>query len=128
MTNKETSKAKTTRKAPAKKTTTKKPTTAKKSAAPKKTPISKPVTQICVRFDVGFNNTLYLRGSGADLSWDHGVPLKNVGPDEWIWETNKAIKACEFKVLVNDELYELGENHQISKGEKVKLTPVFPGW
>ncbi|MDR0340380.1 MAG: hypothetical protein LBH53_02330 [Puniceicoccales bacterium] len=63
--------------------------------------------RIVARVDVGFNNWLTIRGRGAGLSWDWGVPLKNEGPDRWVWE---GVGPLEYKLLLNDALWELGEN------------------
>ncbi len=84
-----------------------------------------PVTRIIVKYDVGFNNSVYLRGDGADLCWDRGIMLKNVKSDEWIWETNVPFNKCEFKVLINDRQYELGENHRLLCGTSFEYTPNF---
>lgn len=84
-----------------------------------------PTTRIIVKYDVGFNNSIYLRGEGADLSWERGVMLKNLRADEWIWETNNLFSKCEFKVLINDRQYELGENHHLQCGTSFEYTPTF---
>ena len=84
-----------------------------------------PKTRITIHFDVGFPNALYLRGEGADLSWDKGLLLKNVKADEWIWETNKPFTTCQFKILINDCEYEIGENHLLTCGASVHYTPKF---
>jgi len=82
-------------------------------------------TRILVKYDVGFKNHLYIRGSGAGLSWSKGQPLKNIGSDEWIWEAPFPFTECEFKVLVNDEHYEQGENHRLVSGKFFQYTPRF---
>ena len=82
-------------------------------------------TRITVRFDVGFSNNVFIRGHGAGLSWDQGVLLKNVGPDEWVWEAKTPFDDCEFKVLINDQQYEQGENHHVRTGAQLKYTPQF---
>lgn len=82
-------------------------------------------TRITIHYDVGFNNHVYLRGHGAGLSWEKGIKLKNVKPDEWMWETDLPFNHCEFKVLINDQCYEAGENHQIKGGNSIKYTPKF---
>ncbi len=82
-------------------------------------------TKITIRFNTGFKNNLFIRGKGAGLSWDHGVQLKNVGPDEWIWETNMPFNDLEFKVLINDKQYEAGENHHVHEGATLQYTPRF---
>jgi len=82
-------------------------------------------TQIVVRYNVGYGNHLFIRGNGAGLSWDQGVMLKNIGPDEWVWEANVPFKECEFKILINDQQFENGENHQILDGASMQYTPRF---
>jgi hypothetical protein len=84
-----------------------------------------PKTRITIKYDVGFNNSLYLRGKGANLSWDKGTPLKNVKFDEWIWETQLPFTNLEFKVLINDRQYENGPNHMLASGADIHYTPYF---
>jgi len=82
-------------------------------------------TKVTIKYNVGFNNVIYIRGEGGDLSWQKGKPLKNTGTDEWVWETNKPFNVCEFKVLINDEKYETGENHHLEGGGNIQYTPSF---
>lgn len=82
-------------------------------------------TRITVRYNAGFKNNLFIRGKGAGLSWEHGVQLKNVGPDEWVWETHMPFNDCEFKVLINDKQYEVGENHHARGGLSFQYSPKF---
>ncbi|MBA3603571.1 MAG: hypothetical protein H0W50_08020 [Parachlamydiaceae bacterium] len=84
-----------------------------------------PKTRITIHFDVGFPNALYLRGEGAELSWQKGLLLKNVKSDEWIWETTKPFTTCQFKILINDYEFEIGENHLLTCGASVHYTPKF---
>lgn len=87
--------------------------------------MAKAKTKITIKFNVGFPNTLTIRGKGANLSWDKGVPLKNIKADEWVWETETNFTQCEFKVLVNDVHYEMGANHIIQQGATLVYTPRF---
>lgn len=89
-----------------------------------KTP-KKTKTRVIVKYDVGFNNNLFLRGNGANLSWEKGTPLKNVKNDEWIWETDLPFIEGEFKVLINDKNYEMGENRRLTSGMSITYTPIF---
>lgn len=83
-------------------------------------------TRITVNYDVGFNNQLTIRGKGgANLSWDKGIPLKNIKRDEWIFETDAHFSQFEFKILVNDNAYEQGQNHVASWGSNCTFTPHF---
>lgn len=82
-------------------------------------------TRITVRYDVGFPNQLYIRGKGGNLSWDKGIAFKNTKPDEWVWETDTSFTQCEFKVLINDRIYENGENHVLNHGASLLYSPHF---
>lgn len=112
-----------------KKTAVKK-TAAKKAAAPKKAakkPASAKVitTTIVAKIDVGFENTLVIRGDGPGLSWDSGVTMENLGPDTWQWSTTKANNEFEVKFLVNDDTWCDGENLVVKPGSSVGITPAF---
>src|SRR5687767_12019310 len=64
---------------------------------------SKPVaTTITARVDTGFGNALYVRGDGAGLSWDNGVPMTCVKSDEWQLTLGDSSRPITFKLLVND--------------------------
>jgi hypothetical protein len=82
-------------------------------------------TSIIARVDVGFGNSLYLRGQGAGLSWDKGVQLDNISPYEWAFTSTKAKGDVTFKFLINDELWAEGEDITVSKGETSISSPVF---
>lgn len=86
-------------------------------------PQSKTVT-IEAKIDVGFGNTLYLRGEGHGLSWDTGVPLKCVDGSTWKW-TGQANDKLKFKLLLNDTVWAKGDNLTVGPGEKVEVAPSF---
>lgn len=83
------------------------------------------MTRVVVKYDIGFSNTMYIRGKGANLSWDKGIPLKNTKNDEWVWETDLNFSNAEFKVLINDKIYEAGYNHTLQSGSTLEYTPQF---
>ncbi len=118
-------------KATTKKTAAKKPAV-KKTAAAKPAPAStapaKPVeskTVITARIDIGFGNTLHLRGSGPGLSWDGGVPMNCVSDDEWSITLTGATSPVVFKFLVNDLNWSAGEDYVVEAGSSVVLEPAF---
>lgn len=119
-------KAAAAKKAPAKKAA------APKAAAPKKAPAKKKAaakkveqTSLIARVDVGFGNSLYVRGSGAGLSWAKGTLLDNVSPYEWAFKTTKAKGEVEFKFLHNDEIWSEGENLTVAAGGTSISSPIF---
>lgn len=82
-------------------------------------------TIVIVKYDCGFNNHLSIRGHGANLSWEHGQALENVKGDEWLFETITEDPGVEFKILINDQVFEIGDNHHVKKGEKKEHHPKF---
>ncbi|KAF3361513.1 hypothetical protein PHSC3_001888 [Chlamydiales bacterium STE3] len=84
-----------------------------------------PTTKVVIKYNVGYSNTLFIRGEGAGLNWEKGTPLQNRAEDEWIWETNEIFPSCQYKVLINDTRYENGENHNLRCGSSSEYTPNF---
>jgi len=125
-------KAPAKKKAPVKKASTpNKPATkkapVKKAAAPKKAAPKKAASQtsIIARVDVGFGNTLYVRGEGAGLSWEKGTALKNITPYEWGFASKKGSGPVTFKFLINDILWAEGEDLTVAAGGKSVSSPTF---
>lgn len=82
-----------------------------------------PIT-IEAKVDIGFGNNLFVRGQGAGLSWDHGLPLENVDSQTWRL-TVPAKDKVQFKLLINDSVWAQGEDIVATPGKKVELTPAF---
>lgn len=83
-------------------------------------------TVVKVQFDCGFPNTLFIRGEGVSaLSWNQGVAMDNITSNEWEWECCRPSTRIEFKILINDQIYEAGENHTVSYGDTVTVYPKF---
>lgn len=83
------------------------------------------LSRVVIHCNAGFNNNIFIRGNGADLSWDKGIMLRNTKADEWVWETNQPFRSCEFKVLLNDSQYENGDNHILTCEDCIEYTPHF---
>ena len=92
----------------------------KKVAAPK--PV---VTTITARVDVGFGNTLFIRGEGAGLSWNKGLAMQCIGPDLWQVVLDESARAYTFKFLVNDVTWSTGPDFSAACGTSITLTPEF---
>ncbi len=120
------------KKAPAKKAATKKAAPVAAAPAPKKKAPAKKAaakkveqTSIIARVDVGFGNSLYIRGEGAGLSWDKGTLLDNVSPYEWAFKSTTAKGEVTFKFVLNDEIWAEGENLTVAAGGTSISSPVF---
>ncbi|MBQ6704620.1 MAG: hypothetical protein IJN19_01245 [Opitutales bacterium] len=109
-------------KAPAAKTTKK---AVKKTTAPVAKKAAKKVTRIIANVDVGWGNMLYIRGEGAGLSWEQGVPMLCNNDTEWHWTAETDAEPISFKFLVNDEKWASGENVTINAGDVHISTPTF---
>lgn len=83
-------------------------------------------TKIVVHFDAGFPNSLFLRGEGLPgMSWEKGLKMHNKGFNKWEIEFNESFKKGKFKVLINDQMFEEGENHDLKPGQLVDVYPRF---
>ncbi|MEO7412100.1 MAG: hypothetical protein ABIZ81_01985 [Opitutaceae bacterium] len=128
----------------------KSPAPATKSAipAPKPTPAAKPavskiktaippsivvkpvaptrlVTAITALINVGYGNTLYIRGEGPGLSWEKGVPLDILADDKWSITLPESVRPVIFKFLLNDVSWSAGEDYMVAPGTSISVTPMF---
>ena len=101
-------------------------TVAETAPAPTAKRVESTVTVVVAKYDVGFGNSLYIRGEGAGLSWETGILMENVGNDVWVWTTSEiADEELAFKFLVNDESWSAGDNLSAAVGETTTLYPCF---
>jgi hypothetical protein len=84
-----------------------------------------PRTRVAARIDVGFGNALFIRGQGAGLSWDRGLPLQCVESAIWIWTAQNCEEPVTFKLLINDQLWSRGENLRADPGTQAHVVPEF---
>lgn len=82
-------------------------------------------TIISVKVDVGFGNQVYLRGEGAGLTWDKGVPAVSSASDLWLVTLPELSGPARFKVLVNDSAWSLGEDYTVHPGQCLTIEPRF---
>jgi hypothetical protein len=91
---------------------------------PQKAAVPASVTTIDVKLDVGFGNAVYLRGQGAGLSWEQGVPLACVDSRTWRW-SGEAKDSVTFKLLINDKIWSAGNDLTVNPGQKIEIAPAF---
>jgi hypothetical protein len=82
-------------------------------------------TVIVAQIDVGFGNTLYVRGEGPGLSWEKGVRLDCVADDKWSISLAETSKPIVFKFLINDLTWCKGEDFIAQPGKTLTVSPVF---
>ncbi len=97
---------------------------AKAAAAPAAKPVRKP-TVIAARINIGFGNTLFVRGEGPGLSWDRGLAMDCLADDLWSVSLPGSGNGVVFKFLVNDLSWSAGSDFVVASGDSVELTPSF---
>jgi len=80
---------------------------------------------IVAKIDVGFGNTLYVRGDGAGLAWDKGTLLTCESSDTWSIVLDRVSKPIAFKFVLNDIEWSAGEDYMAMPGDTVTVGPVF---
>jgi hypothetical protein len=89
-------------------------------------PVAVPAaTVISAKIDVGFGNSIYIRGEGPGLSWNKGELLDNVGSDAWSISLSGAKHPIVFKLLINDTTWSTGDDFVAEPGSKATVTPTF---
>jgi hypothetical protein len=89
-------------------------------------PETRRMSFVRAHIDVGFGNTLFIRGSGAGLNWEYGLPMHCVDASTWVWASEDLAQPIEFRLLLNDTTWAIGEILSLSPGQELALTPVFP--
>ncbi|MBS0604048.1 MAG: hypothetical protein JSS60_03310 [Verrucomicrobia bacterium] len=85
--------------------------------------LSLPKVPVVADFDAG-EDRVFIRGTGPGMSWDKGIELKRVN-DKYVFESLKDDAPFEFKILLNDKEWELGENHRFEPGKPLAFSPKF---
>ncbi len=82
-------------------------------------------TTISAQIDVGFGNTLFIRGEGQGLSWEAGVAMESVGDSQWSISLPSVSAPVVFKLLINDQIWSVGENFVAEPGSSLVVSPAF---
>jgi hypothetical protein len=82
-------------------------------------------TVITAQIDVGYGNTLFIRGDGPGLTWEKGVPLGCTAVDLWTISLLVTNRPVVFKFLLNDETWSKGDDYIVKPGGSTTLTPEF---
>ena len=82
------------------------------------------ITEIEAKVDVGWGNSLFIRGKGAGLTWEKGTPLSCFNGSSWVWLSAATDKVI-FKLLLNDQIWAEGEDVVVEAGGRIELKPVF---
>lgn len=78
---------------------------------------------IHIHANVPSGKNLFIRGS-APLSWEKSQPLVQIGDGHWIYR-NPTLAAMEYKVLIDDLVWEEGPTHRMESGQSAVEAPYF---
>ena len=97
----------------------------KKAACSCKAASANKLTRVLVKYNAGWGNQLFIRGTGAGLDWQRGIPMQCVGEDEWLWEHLVSKGDLAFKILINDEIWNTGDDITLNAGDSITVHPSF---
>lgn len=91
------------------------------------TPPGRNLTVIRVHYDVGWGNSIAIRGDTYPLDWNYGRAARNVGSDVWEWTMERIPdnETFEFKPLINDTTWSTGSNYTGTGGDVIDIWPNF---
>ncbi len=79
---------------------------------------------IFIHYDVGLGNKITIRGDSTSLNWSKG--LSTSWQKENVWFISLPENNFEFKPLINDQVWSLGENYQaLPQNETIHIYPSF---
>ena len=95
------------------------------SETPKPKTSSGGTTSVIANVMIGIGNKPYLRGEGAGLSWDEGVPMNFIEIGKWAWTPPRKNASLTVQVYRNDEDPDSVGKIEVKSGEEIEITPEF---
>lgn len=80
-------------------------------------------TEIKVRCKVPFGHTLNIRGEGASLSWEKGIPLKKIDEETYVYRLEGAFENVQYKILLDDSQWENSDNRSVQAEKSQEISP-----
>lgn len=87
-----------------------------------------PKAQTVLRFrcDCGWGNYLTVRGDTPPLCWERGIRCETIAPDLWQCTLERPKEGkIQYKALLNDAVWETGENHTVQVHTCAENRPAF---
>ncbi len=94
--------------------------------------ISNPVSEnnrsitLIAHLNLDISSTPYVRGEGAGLSWNEGVPMEFIEIGKWEWTVENAEESTSCRIFKDDSLAARGDDIVIEVGERAEVYPEFP--
>lgn len=94
--------------------------------ANKRTRTKKGDTAVIASVFIGIGNKPYVRGNGAGLNWENGVPMEFEEIGKWRWIAPADLEApVELQLFRNDVDLDSSGKYTLEPGQKLELSPVF---
>lgn len=93
------------------------------TSKPKPSPTG--TTSVIANVMIGIGNKPYLRGEGAGLSWDEGVPMNFIEIGKWAWTPTRKNASLTVQLYRNDEEPDKGGKIEVKSGQQIEITPDF---
>jgi len=94
--------------------------------ANKRTRNKKGDTAVIASVFIGIGNKPYVRGNGAGLNWENGVPMEFEEIGKWRWIAPADLEApVELQLFRNDVDLDSSGKYTLEPGQKLELSPVF---
>jgi len=82
-------------------------------------------TTLRIHYDAGWENRLFVRGDGPSLDWEKGIEATWRNGNVWMVKFPNPEGITEFKVLINDTVWNIGSNYRVESGETHDFYPHF---
>lgn len=82
-------------------------------------------TTLRVHYDVGYGNSITIRGSKAPFSWSTGVNAAWSANNVWTYSWANSVGDVELKPMINDLSWSIGANYKVRAGATVDIYPFF---
>ncbi len=91
------------------------------------TPPARNLTTIRVHYNVGYGNSLSIRGDSNPFSWTQGIAARNTASDVWEYQLERIPTGTtfQFKPLINDSTWSTGSNYTGTGGGTLDIYPTF---
>ena len=81
---------------------------------------------LIAHLNIEISSTPYVRGEGAGLSWNEGIPMEFIEIGKWEWKVENAVESTSCRIFKDDSLAAKGDDIVINVGERAEVYPVFP--
>ncbi|MBS0652353.1 MAG: hypothetical protein JSR39_02375 [Verrucomicrobia bacterium] len=88
-------------------------------------PSSTVTARIAVKYQGNEGDKLYIRGTGPSMRhWGEAIEMRKEG-NLWIYDSTEPFDNFEFKMMLNNQLWEGGDNHKISTGHLFEIPTIW---